>query len=140
MSTRGRKPEFQVIEGGLSDRPEIPAHIPTDLHPEWQAVIDDLTRRKMLTEAVLPTIETYVQAIGNARTAQRAIDQHGALVIGRDGVPKQNPAVSLLGKCNSTITRLSAELGLTPASRSRKNMSGNQEAGDDCSQANLFDV
>lgn len=141
MSTRGRKAELQVIEGDgvVKFRPDIPAGIPADLHDEWDAVIADMTERRILTEAMLPQVETYIRSIGNMRLAQKAIDEHGALITGRDGIPKQNPAVSLLGKCNTAIQRLSAELGLTPASRSRKKMKGeDDDKGGD--QIDLFDV
>jgi P27 family predicted phage terminase small subunit len=125
MSTRGRKAELKVIEGGLQEEDAgIPLSIPPELHIEWNAVISDLAGRKMLTDAMLPTIESYILAIGNMREAQKSIKEYGVLVKGRDGVPKQNPAVSLLGKCNTAIQRLAAELGLTPASRSRPKMKG----------------
>jgi P27 family predicted phage terminase small subunit len=138
MSTRGRKADLQVIEGGLNARPGIPASIPVEMHGEWQAVLDDMAERKILTDAMLPTIESYILAVYNMRQAQKAIEQYGVLVTGRDGVPKQNPAVSLIGKCNTTIQRLSAELGLTPASRSRKSMKEEKEKDD--GNLSLFDL
>lgn len=124
MSTRGRKAELKVIEGGLLDTPDIPESIPTELHREWKAALADLTERRLLTDAMLPTVESYILAVGNMRAAQKSITEHGVLISGRDGVPKQNPAVSLLGKAQVAIQRLSAELGLTPASRSRPKMKG----------------
>ncbi|MGV3553092.1 phage terminase small subunit P27 family [Rhizobium sp.] len=119
MSTRGRKAELKVIEGGLQDRPDMPASVPAEMRVEWEAVIADMIERKILTDAMLPTIESYILAVYNMRQAQKAIEQYGVLVTGRDGIPKQNPAVSLIGKATTTIQRLSAELGLTPASRSK---------------------
>lgn len=125
MSTRGRKAELQVIEGGLEEIPDnLPNHIPSAMRTEWLAVVADLRDRKMLTDAVLGTVDAYVLAISNARKAQEAIVKHGVLIDAGKGILKQNPAVSLLGKSQSTIMRLAAELGLTPASRSRKKMQG----------------
>jgi P27 family predicted phage terminase small subunit len=78
-------------------------------------------------------------AMFNARKAQEALDLHGVLIDGGKGILKQNPAATLLGKSNSTIQRLAAELGLTPASRSRPRMKG--EDDDDSQQFGLlFDV
>lgn len=139
MSTRGRKAELQVIDGGLKHRPNIPASIPTEMHDEWDAVISDMEERKILTDAMLPTVESYLLAVHNLRTCQQAIQLHGVLIAGRDGVLKQNPAVSLLGKCNTAIQRLAAELGLTPASRARKQMTGPADSPSS-SQGFLFDV
>lgn len=137
MSTRGRKAELQVIEGGLSDIPDaLPAHIPEAMRPEWLAVVADLRDRKMLNDAVLGTVDAYVLAMWNARTAQEAIETYGALINAGKGILKQNPAVSLLGKSQSTIMRLAAELGLTPAARSRKKMQGG--ADEDEGQNDLF--
>ena len=125
MSTRGRKAELQVIEGGLEEIPdELPDHVNPAMRTEWMAVVEDLRDRKMLTDAVLGTVDAYVTAMWNARKAQEAIDTLGLLIPAGKGILKQNPAVSLLGKSQSTIMRLAAELGLTPASRSRKNMQG----------------
>ncbi|GAA5664516.1 hypothetical protein Brsp07_03008 [Brucella sp. NBRC 14130] len=137
MSTRGRKAELQVIEGGLEEIPgEVPAHIPSAMHTEWLAVVEDLRDRQMLTDAVLGTVDAYVLAMWNARKAQEAIDTHGPLIDAGKGILKQNPAVSLLGKSQSTIMRLAAELGLTPAARSRKKMSG--DAPDEGGSYDLF--
>lgn len=120
MSTRGPKPELRVIEGGLEETPPVPAHIPAAMADEWRAVVADLTNRKLITDAMMGSIDAYVMALWNARLAQKQIDAHGILVpSGKDGVLKQNPAVSLLGKANEATMRLAAELGLTPASRAK---------------------
>lgn len=139
MSTRGRKAELKVIEGGLTEKPAVPAHIPVAMHDEWLAVVAELTGRKVITDAMLGTIDAYVMAMFNARKAQDALDLHGVLIDGGKGILKQNPAATLLGKSNSTIQRLAAELGLTPASRSRPRMRGDAGSDDD-RQADMFDV
>lgn len=138
MSTRGRKAELKVIEGGLTEKPPVPAHIPPTMHDEWLAVVAELTGRKVITDAMLGTIDAYVMAMFNARKAQEALDLHGVLIDGGKGILKQNPAATLLGKSNSTIQRLAAELGLTPASRSRPRMKGDDD--EESQQFGLFDV
>jgi P27 family predicted phage terminase small subunit len=139
MSTRGRKADLKVIEGGLKERPAVPAHIPLPMHDEWLAVVAELTGRKVITDAMFGTIDAYVMAMFNARKAQDALDMHGVLIDGGKGILKQNPAATLLGKSNSTIQRLAAELGLTPASRSRPRMKGDAgEPGNGL--GDLFDV
>lgn len=139
MSTRGRKAELKVIEGGLTDKPAVPVHIPQEMHAEWLAVVAELTERKVITDAMLGTVDAYIMAMSNARKAQKALDEHGVLVDGGKGILKQNPAATLLGKSNATIQRLAAELGLTPASRSRPRMK--HEEGDLIDrQFGLFDV
>ncbi|KQZ50728.1 terminase [Rhizobium sp. Root149] len=124
MSTRGRKAELKVIEGGVkAEAPSIiPAHIPAAMRGEWLAVVEDLRERQMLTDAMFGTIDSYVMALWNMRKAQEALDLHGPLVDSGKGILKQNPAATMLGKAQNTVLRLSAELGLTPASRSRPKM------------------
>ncbi|MBB3289909.1 MULTISPECIES: phage terminase small subunit P27 family [unclassified Rhizobium] len=141
MSTRGRKADLKVIEGGMTETPAVPAHIPDAMRSEWLAVVDDLRERQMLTEAMFGTVDAYVMALWNMRKAQEAIDLHGPLIDGGKGILKQNPAVSLLGKAQSTVLRLAAELGLTPAARSRPKMKGGDKGGSvfDRQQSELFD-
>lgn len=141
MSTRGRKAELVVIEGGgMAKTPELVAsHIPAEMHAEWLAVVADLKGRGMLTEAMLGSVDAYVMAQFNMRKAQQAIEIHGALIDGGKGILKQNPAISLLGKSQSAILRLAAELGLTPASRSRGKMrAGGEKDPNDPKQVDMF--
>lgn len=122
MSTRGPKPELRVIEGGLENGPPgaVPAHIPEQMAIEWRTVVEDLAARKLLTDAMMGSVDAYIMALWNGRLAQKQIDEHGLLVAsGKEGVLKQNPAVSLLGKAQEATIRLAAELGLTPASRAK---------------------
>ncbi|MDP9571475.1 UNVERIFIED_ORG: P27 family predicted phage terminase small subunit [Agrobacterium larrymoorei] len=141
MSTRGRKAELRVIEGGgADDVPEtVPAHIPTEMHGEWQTIVDELTARRIITEAMMGSVNAYVMAMFNARKAQVQIDTHGVLIADAKGVLKKNPAIGFLGKSQSEILRLSAELGLTPASSSRAKMKrSTNNDGDDDAQQDMF--
>jgi P27 family predicted phage terminase small subunit len=142
MSTRGRKAELRVIEGGAFDEasPEgAPAHIPVEMQAEWQVIVDDLTARRILTEAMMGSVNAYVMAMFNARKAQSEIDKHGVLIPDAKGVLKKNPAIGFLGKSQSEILRLSAELGLTPASSSRSKMKPAAGGGEeDDAQQDMF--
>lgn len=125
MSTRGRKADLKVIEGGavIETAPEpVPSHIAPAMHGEWLAVVADLKRRRIFTDAMLGAVDAYVMALWNMRQAQKALDIHGQLIAGPKGVLTKNPAVTLHGKAQATVMRLSAELGLTPAARSRPKM------------------
>lgn len=117
---KGRKAELKVIEGGLDHVPDVPPHIPEEMAAEWRGVIAELTEREVLTDAMRGSVDAYIMALHNSRLAQKSINAHGLLVAsGKDGVLKQNPAVSLLGKALDAVMRLAVELGLTPASRSK---------------------
>lgn len=135
MSTRGRKHDLVVIEGGnngaLDIMPKPPAALPPDLAADWSAIVADLTERKLLTDTMLGAVEMYVTAIGNVRKAQAAIEQHGVLVTGAEGAMKPNPAQGLLWRSQAIVARLAAELGLTPASRSKAAFQTPKEEEDD---------
>lgn len=139
MSTRGRKAELRVIEGGAVEAvPEtVPAHIPADMHSEWHIIVEDMKQRRVLTEAMMGSVNAYVMAMYNARKAQAEIDKHGILIPDAKGVQKKNPAIGFLGKSQSEILRLSAELGLTPASSSRPKMKAGEDSGNNA-QADMF--
>lgn len=122
MSTRGRKAEPQAVDSGFTEVPDVSAHIPEAMHDEWIAVAADLLRRKLLTPAMRGAIDAYVMAQWNRRLAQTALDEHGVLILAGDGTLKQNPAASLLGRAEMVISRLAAELGLTPSSQARRGM------------------
>lgn len=125
----------------MSDAPDVPDHIPADMRGEWRTVVEDLTERKLLTDAMLGSVEAYIMALRNMRAAQKALDEHGPLVQGERGGWKQNPAVSLLGKSQTAVQRLSAELGLTPASRSKPGMgSGGRREEEADRGRDLFDL
>lgn len=119
MSTRGRKPELKVIEGGLDHAPPAPPHFDADMAEQWRDIVQDLRDRKLLTMTMLGSVEMYVMALANVRKAQKSIDEHGVLVAGAEGALKPNPASGLLWRSQAIVARLAAELGLTPAARAK---------------------
>lgn len=123
MSTRGRKAELKSIDGGLSGVPKAPAEIPACMLPEWDAVAADLVERKLLTVAMVGIVSTYIIALWSVREAQKAIAEHGLLVKTAHNMLKPNPASGVLTKATEQVSRLSAELGLTPAARSKQQFS-----------------
>lgn len=119
MSTRGRKAEPTEIEGGITELPPAPANFDEEMAREWNAILTDLTERKLLTETMLGSVEMYVLARINVRKAQKAIEDHGVLVVGAEGALKPNPASGLLWRSQAIVARMAAELGLTPAARAK---------------------
>lgn len=122
---KGGKPaELKVIQGGIVDAPNPPAHLPKDAHNDWNIVTSDLAARKLLTEATLGVVENYCFALYQVRECHKTIAELGMFVRNKDNVPKPNPASSALQKAQEVVARLSVELGLTPSSRSRRGMDG----------------
>ncbi|MDT3686756.1 MAG: phage terminase small subunit P27 family [Pseudorhodoplanes sp.] len=127
---RGRYPELKPIEGGLSDLPPAPSHIPKSARPDWDRVVADLRSRQLLHDSTLPLIASYVIAIWQIAECVKAIEKDGAFVRTKTGEPKPHPAHGLMNKANEIVARLGGELGLSPAARSRKGMQGHDEKPD----------
>lgn len=119
MSTRGRKADLKAIDGGLKGVPRAPEILPTHMHEEWDAICADMTGRKILTTPALGLLETYLIARWTVQEAQKAIAEHGVLTKAGHGQLKPNPASGILSKALESVARLGAELGITPAARSK---------------------
>ncbi|MER9306786.1 phage terminase small subunit P27 family [Mesorhizobium sp. M0496] len=110
---------MRAIDGGLKGVPRVPDYIPEAMAGEWKVIAADMARRKILTSSALGVLSTYVIALWSVRQAQAAIAKHGVLIKGAHQALKPNPACGLLSKSLEAVARLGAELGVTPASRSK---------------------
>jgi P27 family predicted phage terminase small subunit len=122
---KGRKPELRPIEGGLSGVPRPPEHLSPAAAEEWNRVAPDLVKRRILNETALTTLAHYCMASAMAREADRSIAKHGLLIDTPAG-PKSNPAVRMQTQYLEIARRYAIELGITPSSRSRKGLSGQE--------------
>jgi P27 family predicted phage terminase small subunit len=120
MSTRGAKATLKAIDGGLKGVPPMPNTIPADFRDEWREIVKEMLERKILTAPGLGLVETYIIARWTARECQKAIAEHGPLIKAGHGQLKPNPAAGVLTKSLEAVARLGAELGLTPAARSKQ--------------------
>lgn len=119
MSTRGRKAELKAIDGGLQGVPRVPDTVPAELREEWTAIAAEMLSRKILSAASLGLLESYILARWTVQEAQKAIAEHGVLTKAGHGQLKPNPASGLLSKSLEAVARLGAELGISPAARSK---------------------
>lgn len=76
-------------------------------------------RMRVLTEADGYALANLCQAYSTMIRAQRRLNESGLLLKTPSGYVQQSPLVSIINTCVDTITKLSREFGLTPASRSR---------------------
>lgn len=135
MAHHGAKPALKAIKGGLSGVPPLPSTVPSSMAHEWDIVAVDLRDRKLLTKASLGVLESYAVALWACREATVALEKHGLIVSTAHGMLKPNPASAVLTKSQLIVARLAAELGITPASRSRSGMGGDIPVGDDEDEA-----
>lgn len=131
MAHHGIKPKLKAIPGGLQGIPPLPASINPSMLDEWNTIAADLKERKLLAKPMLGVLETYVGALWMVRLAHAEIETHGLFVDSAHKSLKQNPATSVLKAAQQIVARLAAELGITPAARSRAGMGGGEEKPED---------
>lgn len=129
-ATRGRKADLKAIDGGLKGVPKPKANLPEVMIEEWNTIAADMVQRKILTASMTGVLETYIIALWTVRECQKAIQTHGLLVATAHQMMKPNPASGIMAKAMETVARLSAELGLTPAARSKQGFGGKEKPKD----------
>ncbi|MDR7147051.1 phage terminase small subunit P27 family [Rhizobium sp. BE258] len=128
---RGKKAHLKAVDGGLSGVPKAPACIPDELVAEWDACGADMAARQILTASALGLLETYILARYQVRECHAAIKDHGLLVPTAHGMRKPNPASGMLKAALEAVARLSAELGISPAARSKPAFNPKEGGKDD---------
>jgi P27 family predicted phage terminase small subunit len=93
-----------------------------------------LKTRRTVTREDLPVVEQYCLAVGTVRRSQAIIGAEGDTVTTETGT-KRHPAFQTLFQALTESRRLAAELGLTPASRTKAAALG--ETQDDLSDLDL---
>ncbi|MGU3496298.1 phage terminase small subunit P27 family [Xanthobacteraceae bacterium A53D] len=117
---RGRKATTITTEElPPDDIPDPPAWLSDDARAEWERVLPILlNERRTLTIADLASFANYCTAIGQVAEAARILSKEGLTFTGTSG-PKRHPAVAIRSDGMTQARQIAAELGLTPASRSR---------------------
>jgi P27 family predicted phage terminase small subunit len=98
--------------------PRAPAWLSDQAKAEWRRIMPLLVERRILTEADMGSVESYVTAIGQVREMQAIIAKEGSIVDTPRG-PRAHPAIRIQSDAMTRARLLAAELGLTPVSRSR---------------------
>jgi P27 family predicted phage terminase small subunit len=86
---------------------------------EWQRIMPGLTERRVLTDSDMSTVENYCFAIGEIRRARKTLAKEGDTITSSRGDIKRHPAAQTAFQALTESRRLAAELGLSPASRSK---------------------
>lgn len=90
---------------------------------EWHRVGPVLIALGLLTEADLMTFVNYCMNVDILMMAQRDIETHGMTIYGARGTVK-NPALTSFASASNALRQLAAEFGMTPSSRSRMKLPG----------------
>lgn len=132
---RGRRPKptrLKVLTGNPGKRPlnhheprpepEVP-ECPVELGPvarqEWERLIIELAKLRILTQLDRAALAAYCGAYALWAEATEAIQKYGTMVKSPSGYPQQSPYVAIANRQAEIMMRIAAEFGFTPASRSR---------------------
>jgi P27 family predicted phage terminase small subunit len=132
---RGRKPKPTAIrkaEGNPGKRafnpheplppggkPSCPPHLSTVAKTEWKRICGILYDMGVITQIDRAVLAGYCQAYARWVEAERKLKEGPTLIKTPSGYVQQSPWLGISHKNQELMGRYMAELGLTPASRSK---------------------
>ena len=131
----GRRP-FELVKARLHDTdrparakkkpravsaktPPCPRWLSKSARAEWRRLAPELARLGLLSRLDVAAFVALCCAIADLRWAQDVIEREGRIVDGHRGVRTKHPALTIERGSIEQVRRLSAEFGLTPATRPR---------------------
>lgn len=132
---KGRKPNLQVIEGGMSDVPEPPDHLSEYAKDEWRRVAPDLVKSGFLSDGTLGSLENYCIAHGAAKQCEESLRDGRVVTV--NGIPKPHPAATMQKQYLEIARRFATELGLMAISKMRVKGGPQAPAADNGAPAGL---
>ena len=150
--TRGPKPKpsaLKLIQGNQGKRkinksepqpkpvrrPRPPIDLDEDAKKEWGRVVRELEALGLLSKLDLPVLSAYCVAYSRFKSANDALNAvadkdkafRGLLIKTKQGNWIQNPLVGVARRAADDMTRLAAEFGMTPSSRTRLQVNAPKE-------------
>lgn len=139
----GRKPKptaLKKLQGNPGKRalnkeePKPKSEIPTCPHylsftakQEWKRLCKELASLGLLTNLDRSMLAAYCQAYSVWKEAAEKISTEGLMIESPSGYEMQSPYVSILNKQVEIMIKLSAEFGMSPASRTKIKVSKPEE-------------
>jgi P27 family predicted phage terminase small subunit len=99
--------------------PKCPGYLDVRAKQEWRRLVPILKRMKVLTEADGLMLGNLCLAVSTLVRTQEKLNELGILYKSPSGYVMQSPLLGVVNQCVDTITKLSREFGLSPASRAR---------------------
>jgi P27 family predicted phage terminase small subunit len=127
----GRKATPQPIADAIRTVTQPPKAMSADAKTEWRRVMPVLVERRVLSAADMHAVERFCESAADIKDARAAIAKDGGYIENRLGEIKRHPAFATLREATAESRRWAAELGLTPAARSRAGVHEDSDEGDD---------
>jgi P27 family predicted phage terminase small subunit len=102
-----------------AEPPDCPEYLDERAVEEWQHLIPILMRMRVLTEADGLMLGCLCMAVSTLARAQAKLSETGILYKAKSGYVSPSPLLAIVNQSVETITKLSREFGLSPASRVR---------------------
>lgn len=99
--------------------PDCPEHLGAEARAEWYRLVDTLVRMGVITIVDRAVLAAYCQAYGRWVEAEEKLKESPLLFKTPSGYVQQSPWLNVANKQMELMGRYMAEIGLTPASRSR---------------------
>lgn len=112
--------------------PPCPEHLSPEAQKEWQRVSTQLAQLKLLTEVDRAALAAYCQAWSRWVQAEQEMAQADfqMITITEKGYPVLSPWFSVADKALKQMKAFLAEFGMTPSSRSRVQVTPEEEVDD----------
>lgn len=107
--------------------PKPPSHLNKSARAEWKRVAQELHNKGVLTQMDRAVLAAYAQAYGRWHEAEEKVNELGFVVKTAMGNLVQNPYLSIANRAMQDMTRIAAEFGMTPASRTRVKAEGEKK-------------
>jgi P27 family predicted phage terminase small subunit len=104
-----------------SETPDCPAWMKGDARKEWIRIMAEIKSMKVMTLPDRAAMEQYCVLYGTWRDALRAVAREGAVLSSEHG-SYENPSSKIALRCSAEMHKYLCQFGLTPASRSRVNV------------------
>lgn len=99
--------------------PECPEHLSEEARAEWHRLVDTLVSMGVITIVDRAVLAAYCQAYGRWVEAEQKLKETPLLFKTPSGYVQQSPWLGIANRQMELMGRHMAEIGLTPASRSR---------------------
>ena len=111
--------------------PTMPQHIVNDeeAKKEWKRIAPLLKNAGLLTLIDRAALAAYCQLWSRWSSAENNILTNGVIIPAPSGYPIVNPALSIANSSMKLMVKFLGEFGMSPSSRTRVAISGEQESG-----------
>lgn len=97
----------------------MPDWLSPDAAKHWPAIAEQLHQVGLLTAIDVTALGLYCEAFARWKDANARIVKYGTVIKSPNGYPIQSPYLAIANKAHEQMTKLLAEFGMTPSSRSR---------------------